>query len=272
MSERTARPVRGHPVVAVMGGTFDGLHAGHRRLLEAAFGAADQVGIGLTTAAYLKAHPKSLGRRIAPYTTRRRRLAAYLRRTFPGGRWWIVPLEEGWGRSVEPGYDVLVASVETRKGARSVNVERLRRGLPPLKLILIPLVRGDDHLPIASRRIRSARIDLAGRRRAPLRLGVATVGRIGELERELPRLWPQIPLRISRRRSTATRALTAAGRALEGNEFGFGLIAPSGRGGRTRWALVGEDGSHISGSFAGPPAGVDWADPIVAAVRRRWAS
>jgi pantetheine-phosphate adenylyltransferase len=153
---------------AVLGGTFDHLHEGHKALLEEAFRSARNVAIGVTTDAYLLLHPKPDGKPIAPFDQRKRRLAAYLRRHYPSTRWRLVPLADRFGRSLEPGIDVLVASDETREGALAVNRARKRRGLPPLTLRLIPLVLAADGLPLSSRRIRTKRLDASGRRRVPL--------------------------------------------------------------------------------------------------------
>ncbi|MCI4354776.1 MAG: pantetheine-phosphate adenylyltransferase [Thermoplasmata archaeon] len=150
--------------VAVLGGSFDHLHAGHKALLAAAFASARRVGVGVTTDAYLKSHPKPRGTQIQSYAVRRRQLRRHLERHYASSRWWIVPLADGWGRSVEPGVDVLVASEETAAAARAVNVERRRRGLPPVRLRLVPLVLAEDGRPISSRRIRAGSIDADGRR------------------------------------------------------------------------------------------------------------
>ncbi|MCI4329872.1 MAG: pantetheine-phosphate adenylyltransferase, partial [Thermoplasmata archaeon] len=155
----------GRPLTtAVLGGTFDRLHAGHRALLAAAFSNASSVRIGLTTSEYLSAHPKPLGDRIRSYADRRRALAAYLRRRFPRRTFEIVSLDDRFGRSVDPGIDVLVVSEETLDGARAVNRERRRRHLPPIRLVVVPVVRADDLRPISSRRIRSGELRPTGRR------------------------------------------------------------------------------------------------------------
>jgi cytidyltransferase-like protein len=147
---------------AILGGTFDQLHAGHERLLGAAFRLADEVGIGLTTSRYLRKHPKQFDSKILPYALRRRNLDRYVRRTFPSRRFWIAPLNDVWGRSVEPGAGILVVSRETLAGARSVNDERRRRGLPPLEVLAVPVVRAYDHKPLHSTRIRAGEIDVRG--------------------------------------------------------------------------------------------------------------
>jgi pantetheine-phosphate adenylyltransferase len=142
--------------VAVLGGTFDRLHPGHRALLRAAFRAADEVRIGLTTARYLAQHPKPLADRIGSYRARRGELVAYLERQFPGRRWRIVPLGDGVGGAIRRGPDLLVVSTESVRGARVVNRERRRRGLPPLTVQVIPRVRDPAGRPYSSRRRRAA--------------------------------------------------------------------------------------------------------------------
>ena len=141
--------------IAVLGGTFDRLHPGHRSLLRAAFRAADEVRIGLTTGGYLAEHPKPFGALIRPFAERRRELRAYLGRTFPGRRWRVVPLSDALGGSVDPGPDLLVVSSATRRAGAVVNRIRRRRALPPLAVVVVPMVRDAGGRPYASRRRRA---------------------------------------------------------------------------------------------------------------------
>jgi pantetheine-phosphate adenylyltransferase len=157
----------------VLGGTFDHLHVGHEALLLAAFRAGRTVAIGVTTERYLADHPKPGATRIQPYRARRRALARWLSARFARSRWRLVPLRNPFGRSVEPGVDALVISADTVSGGRAVNVERRRRGLRAVPLLVVPLVLGDDLAPVSSRRIRSGEIDRSGRRRSPIRVGIA---------------------------------------------------------------------------------------------------
>jgi pantetheine-phosphate adenylyltransferase len=164
---RTARTPSGskrrRAHVAVLGGTFDHLHAGHRALLSAAFQRAEEVKIGLTTDEFARSEGKPFPRRVQSYTTRNRRLRAFLRQRFPGRSWTVGPLRDKWGGSVGPGVDLLVLSKETRTAARPINAERRRRSLPPVRILVIPQVPAEDGQPIASRRIRAGEIDSEGR-------------------------------------------------------------------------------------------------------------
>jgi pantetheine-phosphate adenylyltransferase len=228
----------------VLGGTFAGLHAGHRRLLAAAFEAAESVGIGLTTEAYLRGHPKPRPRSIPPYAARRRTLVRYLARHWPRRRWRVVPLADRWGGSVEPGVDLLVASVETREGVRSVNAERRRRGLPPVRTLLIPLVRGEDGRPIASRRIRAGEIDPEGHRLRPIRLAVRARGRgLATWTRELENALRPMPVH-----ARGVGAPRARGQLPRGGRFDLLVELPARRSGPVR--TVTAEGSRRSWQVA----------------------
>jgi pantetheine-phosphate adenylyltransferase len=221
--------------VAVLGGSFDRLHVGHKALLDEAFRQADRVGIGVTTDAFLRAHPKPLARRIQPLAIRWRAVERYLGARYPRSRWWIVPLSDPWGRSIEAGVDVLVASEETARGAGAVNRIRRRRGLPRVRLRLVPLVRGTDLLPVSARRIRRGLIDAQGRRVRALTAAVAGATRtdLAPLRTALGSALGDLPLKLSlrpgggsatgpktdSRRTARNSALEAAAHA----EYGVGL-------------------------------------------------
>lgn len=158
--------------VVVLGGTFDRLHVGHEALLNTAFHVGRRVGIGLTTTAFLRGRSKPRAELIASYPARRRALTAWLRRHHSDRAWWIAPLDDGFGRSVEPGVSALVVSSDTLEGARAVNRERRRRGLPPVAVVAVPLVLADDLQPVSSRRVRARIINRRGRRRSRIAIWV----------------------------------------------------------------------------------------------------
>lgn len=177
----------------VLGGTFDRFHAGHEALLRVAFGLGRAVAIGVTTRAFLAAHPKPRGQAIAPEGLRRRALARWLRQNYPGRRWTIAPLDDRFGGAVREGVDALVVSADTVEGGRAVNRERGRRGRRPVPLIVVPIVLADDLRPLSSRRIRSGEVDREGHRRSRIDIGLA-VGDEGDrppATRALRRAFPR---------------------------------------------------------------------------------
>jgi len=225
------------PAVAVLGGSFDRLHAGHRALLDAGFAAAARVGIGLTTDEFLARHSKPFAARVQPYATRRRCLETYLRRHYARSRWWIVPLSDPWGRSVERGVDLLIASVETARPAAAVNRERHRRGLRPVRLHLVDLVLAEDGLPVSSRRIRAGLIDANGRRRRALRVRAWGVqaAELPHVRRAFRTVFPTLDTRVDRlparsgsdpatRTSPRSRARGRAERSVEGADYAVAVV------------------------------------------------
>ncbi len=199
-----------------LGGTFDRVHIGHEALLRRAFAAGDEVVIGLTSDAYLKAHPKALPAGLRPYAARARGLRRWLRRVYPRRRWEVVPLHDRYGRAIREGIDALVVSAETRAGGDAVNAERRRRGLRPLPLLEVPLVLADDLGPVSSTRIRSGEIGPAGERRAPLTIVV--VGEsphdLGRASATARRAVPVAAVRAVLVRRTTGRASARASRML----------------------------------------------------------
>lgn len=156
--------------LAVLGGTFDRLHIGHHALLATAFRVGSEVAVGVTTDRFLAEHPKPVSGRIQPYRVRRAALVRWLRQNYPERIWRVTPLENPFGRSVDPGVGALVVSRDTERGGRAVNRERRRRGRPGVPLIVVPLVLADDLEPVSSRRVRAKEIAPDGRRLSSIRV------------------------------------------------------------------------------------------------------
>ncbi len=221
----------------VLGGTFDRLHEGHAALLRTAFRTGQEVAIGLTTERYLAHHPKPRGTSIQSYAARRRALVRWLRRFYPRRRWRVVPLNDRFGASVEPGVSALIVSADTTAGGRAVNRERRRRGRPPIPVVVVPIVLADDLGPVSSRRIRAGEIDRWGRRIARISVGVAAPSADRPaVTRAVHAAFPKVrltfvPVAGSFLRGSRALAARLARTALRGRDLGVGLV-PSGR---ARW-------------------------------------
>jgi cytidyltransferase-like protein len=152
------------------GGTFDGLHAGHRRLLERSFELGDRVVIGLTSDEFARKQGKDPRR---PYAEREAELEAFVERSFPGRRFVVAKLDDFFGPGIaSKEVEALVASPETAKRVDLANSQRAARGFPPLELVVVDWVPAEDGRPISSTRIRKGEIDEEGRL-----LGGRAVGR-----------------------------------------------------------------------------------------------
>jgi cytidyltransferase-like protein len=147
--------------VVATGGTFDHIHAGHRRLLEKSFEAGERVIIGLTSDEFVAKVGKKpdLG-----YDAREAQLRDYIEKSFPGRRYTISKLYDYFGPGIaEADVQALVASPETAQRLSLANNLRAGRGFPPLTLVTVDWIAGEDGRPISSTRIRSGEIDRDGR-------------------------------------------------------------------------------------------------------------
>ena len=161
--EATAHPGKRYRLVA-MGGTFDVLHRGHRKLLRQAFDVGRRVMIGVTSDKFARYLHKP--HKVDPYVKRKSDLERLLTRWGVMSRAKIVPLDDRYGPTIRlSGIQALVVSRRTLRTAYEINAKRKARGLNPLKIDPIDLILADDRRPISSTRIRRGRIDREGRLR-----------------------------------------------------------------------------------------------------------
>lgn len=149
--------------LATVGGTFDLLHRGHKELLRVAFLSAKRVIIGLSSDEFCSSRGK---KPLWDYARREQALRGYLENELhvTPERYSIVRLDEAFGPAATlRELEGIVVSTETKPVAEEINKVRSRVGLPPLKIIEVPLVLADDGLPISSTRIRAGIIDAEGK-------------------------------------------------------------------------------------------------------------
>jgi len=125
----------------MLGGTFSCIHEGHLRLFRECkkFGRAT---IGLTSDGYARRH------KIYPLVPYKKRLAALkgaLSKMGLLGKCRIMEIEsEGGVAPTIMDADAIIVSEETRGAAERINLLRKRRRLPPLRIISVPLLYGED--------------------------------------------------------------------------------------------------------------------------------
>jgi pantetheine-phosphate adenylyltransferase len=139
-----------------IGGTFDVLHDGHKKLLKKAYTLGDVI-IGLVSdeMARRKAHV------INAYDTRKKSVIAYIKE-LTGTDPRIVALNDPYGPTLEQSFDYIVVSPETLPTANEINALRSQRGLPPIKIMCVDFVLAQDGKPISSTRIHNGEIDAHG--------------------------------------------------------------------------------------------------------------
>jgi pantetheine-phosphate adenylyltransferase len=144
---------------AVLGGTFDFLHKGHRDLLITAFKVAAKVTIGLTTDEFAMSRKEITHN----YNERKAALTSFLESQGFSGRYEILPISDPVGPATGD-FDAIVVSEETLPGAQLVNEARTKAGTRKLIVIVVPMALAYDKKPISSARIRRGEINEEGSR------------------------------------------------------------------------------------------------------------
>lgn len=144
-----------------VGGTFDELHKGHRRLLAKAFEIGEIVLIGLCTDEFVRKMGKP--HITAPYEVRLRELQDFMKKLKLNAKTEIIPLNDPYGNTLtDKCIEALVVSEETEKIALKINQKRSQRQLPQLEIITINMVPAENYKPISTTRIREGEIDREG--------------------------------------------------------------------------------------------------------------
>jgi len=145
----------------MVGGTFDPLHDGHKRLLNRSFelaGPSGQVVIGLTTDTFAsrKVHP------IRPFAERKTDLETYIAQKHFSATWLIEELSDRFGSAIESDFDAIVVSEETLPVAVEINKIRREAGKRKVDIHQITCVLAEDGRWISSTRIYRGEIDIHG--------------------------------------------------------------------------------------------------------------
>jgi pantetheine-phosphate adenylyltransferase len=139
---------------AVVGGTFDGLHDGHKSVLKTCFENSESVVIGLTSDEFAR---RFRTREVKPYDERRRVLESFIRQF--NKPYDVVKIDDNYGiATIDPDIDCIVVSEETLLRAEEINTIRFKKRLPLLTIIVVPLVLGKDGKPLSSDSGKDSRI------------------------------------------------------------------------------------------------------------------
>jgi len=144
-----------------VGGTFNILQKGHKKLLDKAFEIAGENGtifIGIIEGEMLKKKKFSVS-----LNERKRNLEKYLLTKKYNNRSVIIAIRDMYGYAVDMDLDAIIVSPETFKNAEKINKDRIRGGKKTLRIIQIPFVLAFDKKPISSTRIKNKEIDKEGK-------------------------------------------------------------------------------------------------------------
>lgn len=152
------------------GGTFERIHAGHRRLIRKAFQLGDEVFIGITSDSFAQ---KRKSYNVSPLEERKKRLILFLRAE-GYSNYHIAEIEDEFGPAVEGDFDMIIVSEGTVETARELNKRRREMGLKPLSITMVSHVLAQDCTPIKSSRILSGEIDEEGTLLRPVVVNVGS--------------------------------------------------------------------------------------------------
>jgi len=144
----------------VIGGTFDLLHAGHKRFIDTAFDLAQFVSIGVTTDAFNKKRGKDT---IQNQLVRENLLKIYLEKHNFTNRHKTLFISDIFGTSLNSDIDAIIATNETAHNAQTINKKRAQQDITPLTIIKLTHVKGEDGKIISSTRIRNGEINQEGK-------------------------------------------------------------------------------------------------------------
>ena len=149
-------------IKVAVGGTFEYLHDGHKKLIEKAFSIANKgiVHIGLTSNEMAKLKM----RRVEDYSIRKTNLLKYIESiSIKGIQYSIIELNDAYGTTLTVDYDYIIVSPETYSFSLKINELRNNLGKKEIKILKIESVMAEDGIPISSTRISNREIDIHGK-------------------------------------------------------------------------------------------------------------
>lgn len=156
----TTRGIGMAGTLCLVGGTFDRLHAGHRKLLSAGLDGMDSMQVWLLVDEIALAKDA----RILSHSERCDEVMAWAEAEGVAKRVTVHSLEDSHGPA--PTDEVatrIVCTPETREECEDINGLREQAGLAFLEIVAVNHEMADDDLPISSSRIRAGTIDREGR-------------------------------------------------------------------------------------------------------------
>ncbi|MCX6731913.1 MAG: pantetheine-phosphate adenylyltransferase [Candidatus Roizmanbacteria bacterium] len=145
----------------VCGGTFDHLHSGHKKLLNACFQSGEKVTIGITSGAMVRHKPYNTS--IESYTIRKRKVLDFALQQKKVVE--VVQLKDIYGPTIEnSSFESLLVTKDTISGGKLINEKRIELGMKPLLIQVVPFEYDEIGEKISSERIRQGIIDREGKR------------------------------------------------------------------------------------------------------------
>ncbi|WP_290902725.1 phosphopantetheine adenylyltransferase [Ferroglobus sp.] len=142
-----------------VGGTFEPLHEGHKKLLDVAVKlGGEEMTIGITSDEMARQRIRS----VLPFEIRAENVRQYIKRKY-GFEPMIVKITNPYGKTLEVDFEYLVVSPETYEMAKKINEKRRELGKKEIKIVKVDFVLAEDGKPISATRIKRGEIDRYGR-------------------------------------------------------------------------------------------------------------
>ena len=140
--------------VVLLGGTFDRLHEGHKKLFEMAALLGKKVAIGITGSVLIG--EKRLATMIQPIGKRIEHLMAYWKVAHADVPLELTHISDVYGGALEVGSGAIIISDESKvfTNCLDINTARRNKELEPLIIIIVPRVLDEGGMVISSTRIR----------------------------------------------------------------------------------------------------------------------
>ena len=143
-----------------IGGTFDPLHDGHKKLLKKAYELCEggEIVIGVTSDKMARANKDRL---VLPYNRRAEKIRQHMYKEY-GVKVRTMELNDRYGITLDADIDYIVISPETYVIALTINELRKKRGKNPIKIVKVAHAKAADGQVISSTRIKAGEIDEHG--------------------------------------------------------------------------------------------------------------
>ncbi len=152
---------------AILGGTFDHLHKGHKDFIFFAISNSEKLIVGITSDEYIQnsqsktQNPES----IESFEKRKKEFEEFIKNESLEKKIEIIKIDNVYGPAIDidSNIEAIIVVDKTLHGASEVNVKRKELGLTELEIIIAPSSFAEDGKTISSSRIRKGEIDRDGK-------------------------------------------------------------------------------------------------------------